>query len=429
MPKRNILPFLAIIFLLLSATSVAAATRFAVLSDTHLYDPSLGTTGAAFEAYLAQDRKMLRESEAILDSAIAKLLLQRPDFVIISGDLTKDGERKCHKMMARKLAFLRSAGIKVYVCPGNHDVNNPQAYAYAGDTTTPVPRVSPAQFASIYANYGYNQAIDRDSASLSYLAEPVKGLWLLAIDSCKYEDNLTNGYPETGGAIRSETLTWILQKLEDAQTRGKTVIAFMHHGVTEHYTGQSVSFPDYIIDNRASVSKTLADAGLRLVFTGHFHAQDITETVRTDGGPTLVDAETGSLVTYPVPIRTCSLVFGTQATLNTQYITKIDYNTHGTPFPEYARNYLYQGLLNISTYTLIHDYHLSEAVAAVFAPCITNAMVAHYAGDETPSDEAKALAFTLTQSSISTMVFLGQYLGGLWTDLSPADLNATIDLR
>ena len=37
--------------------------QFAVFSDPHYYDSSLGTTGSAFEDYLMQDRKLLRESD------------------------------------------------------------------------------------------------------------------------------------------------------------------------------------------------------------------------------------------------------------------------------------------------------------------------------------------------------------------------------
>ncbi len=36
---------------------------FAVFSDTHYYDPQLGTEGTSFENYLNLDRKMLKESQ------------------------------------------------------------------------------------------------------------------------------------------------------------------------------------------------------------------------------------------------------------------------------------------------------------------------------------------------------------------------------
>src|SRR5512136_2567861 len=66
--------------------------RFAVMSDPHLYNPRLGTTGSAFDTYLSHDPKLLKESEAILESALESIIQQRVKFLIISGDLTKDGE-------------------------------------------------------------------------------------------------------------------------------------------------------------------------------------------------------------------------------------------------------------------------------------------------------------------------------------------------
>jgi DNA-binding beta-propeller fold protein YncE len=421
---------IATLALAASAQAVQApgpvAPIFAVISDPHFYDASLGVTGSAFEDYLAQDRKMIRESEAILASSVTTIKAKKPDFVIVSGDLTKDGELTSHQKFAGYLARLEAAGIKVYVCPGNHDVNNPHAYSYSGDAKTPTATVSPAEFESIYANFGYGEAVYRDPASLSYIAEPVNGLWLFSIDSCKYEDNLTTGHPETSGAIRPETLTWVLEKLAEARSSGKSVIAFMHHGVTEHYTGQSTAFADYVIDDWSDVSAKLAYAGLRLVFTGHYHANDITETTPGVGRPTLFDVETGSLVTYPSPIRMVSL-HNDQASIHTEYVSKISYNTGGKTFPDYAGDYLYEGLYGIAVDALMYDYGLPEAYAWYYAPYIADAFMAHYAGDESPTSDTWAFIGSLLYSGDATMEFLGQSLGSLWTDLAPADAFGLLD--
>ncbi|MGD9505133.1 MAG: choice-of-anchor I family protein [Syntrophobacteraceae bacterium] len=407
-------------------SSGALAAKFAVIADPHFYDQSLGTTGAAFEAYLASDRKMLRESEAILASAVASIKAKKPDFVVVVGDLTKDGEEQNHQKFASYMAQLEAAGIKVYVCPGNHDINNPHAYAYSGATKTSVPNVSPGEFAAVYNDFGFGEALDRDSASLSYLAEPVPGLWLLSLDVCKYEDNAANGSSETSGAFRPETMAWVLQKLADAREQGKTVMAIMHHGITEHYTGQSTAFPEYVVDEYEKVSAKLANAGLRLVFTGHYHANDITETSFDNGRPNLFDVETGSLVTYPSPFRLVTLQ-DDKAAVHTEYVAKINYSTGGVAFPTYAKNYLYQGLLGLASYSLIYQYGLSSDVAAVYAPYIADAFMAHYAGDETPTAQVQGLISYLIGSGDATMMYLGQMLSGLWTDLPPADTYGLLD--
>ena len=68
-------------------------------------------------------------------------------------------------------------------------------------------------------------------------------------------------------------------------------------------------FSDYLLDDWATVSKLFADAGMRMVFTGHYHAQDVVKrSIKTADTPSFIfDVETGSLVTYPVPYRIVTL--------------------------------------------------------------------------------------------------------------------------
>lgn len=416
----------------LAGNALAQTPRFAVISDPHFYDTELGISGPAFEAYLAGDRKMLRESEAIFEKAVANIKMQQPSFVIISGDLTKDGELSSHLKLTNHLAELEASGIEVFVIPGNHDINNPHAVAFSGDQTVPVDHVTPEEFADIYGPYGYDQAIARDPNSLSYVAEPVDGVWFFGIDSCKYNNNLANGYPETSGAISELTMNWILDKLFEAKMRHKTVAGFMHHGVLEHFTGQSIMYPEYVVDDKEAVAETLSAAGLQLIFTGHYHADDITQT--NAQANTLYDVETGSLVTYPSPYRMVDLHGKNAATVSTFKIDAIDYDTNGIPFPDYSRDFLYQGISAMATYllTLPPDqggFALSAAEAQNAAPFVAQAFVAHYAGDEHPDTATMGLLQQYLTSSDPRYQGLGQALGSLWTDLAPSDTSAVLTLN
>jgi 5'-nucleotidase len=412
------------------------ARYFAVFSDPHYYDADLGTSGAAFEGYLAYDRKLLRESEAILKAAIEGIKNQGEiDFVIIPGDLTKDGELSGHEEVAAYLKTLEDDGIQVYVIPGNHDVSNPHAYAYDGGDVTQTENVSPEKFAEIYADYGYGESLDRDPNSLSYVAEPLPDVWLLAMDSCRYNENEALGTPVVAGRFSQETLDWILEKLGQAEARNKKVIGMMHHGLLEHFTGQSVANPgaEYVIEDWETVSETLAKAGLNLVFTGHYHAQDITsKTWEADGETvTLTDAETGSLVTYPNPYRIVTLDADGSTDIESVYITSADYDTGGIPFNDYSQAYLSEGLMGLAHYTLTlpadeGGYGLPDAQANALAPQITAAYMAHYAGDETPSEEILGIISAYVQSEDLTTQLLGKTLYSLWTDLPPADNMTTI---
>ena len=175
--------------------------RFAVISDLHYYDNSLGITGSAFEACLNSDRKLLTDSADLLNLAIGNILKSGVKFVLIPGDLTKDGELLCHRQVAAVLSKLTQQGIKVYVIPGNHDINNPGAFRYEDDRSIPVPNITAEQFADIYDKYGYGSAIYRDSSSLSYVAEPVNNLWLVALDTCRYEENKPGHEAVVGGKL------------------------------------------------------------------------------------------------------------------------------------------------------------------------------------------------------------------------------------
>ena len=91
-----------------SAKSVPAApypdVTFMVFSDTHYYDPALGTSGAAWKACMAADRKLLENSKEALEAAFERPGQAKPAFVLVSGDLTKDGETQNHAQFAARRA-------------------------------------------------------------------------------------------------------------------------------------------------------------------------------------------------------------------------------------------------------------------------------------------------------------------------------------
>jgi predicted MPP superfamily phosphohydrolase len=115
--------------------------KIAVVSDIHYTDASLlannAAAGTAFQNYVARDPKLLEYSEPIFKNIMWQLRSQDPDILLIPGDLTKDGEKIDHQKMAGLLKQLSDAHIKVYVVPGNHDINNPEAMRYNGNNAYP----------------------------------------------------------------------------------------------------------------------------------------------------------------------------------------------------------------------------------------------------------------------------------------------------
>lgn len=407
--------------------------RFAVFSDAHYYDTDLGVSGAAFEDYLALDRKLLAESPAILDATIDALLERKDelDFVIVPGDLTKDGERTSHEEFVTRIKKLEDSGLQVYVCPGNHDINNPDAHSFEGENALPVPSVSPDEFAELYADFGYDQAIERGPGSLSYLVEPVEGLWVIAIDSCKYQDNLSTGIPDVSGALSEATLGWIEDKLAQATEEDKLVFAFMHHGLIEHFTNQSI-LPglgnEYVVDDWQTVSRRLSEAGLRLVFTGHYHAQDVTERDWDEDGQFLFDVETGSLVSYPNPFRTITMRIEGRVEVASHFVDSIDYDIGDSDFQDYSREFLVSGLDNLAL-SYLALLGLSEQAADQVRPVAVESLVAHYAGDEDPSEQSRQQVEEFLESSDPAVAVVAGFLDSLQSDLPPPDNDVAFDIE
>jgi 3',5'-cyclic AMP phosphodiesterase CpdA len=403
------------------------AIKMLVFSDPHYFDPSLGTSGAAFEAYLASDRKLIAESDAIIRAMVVEVAAVNPQVVLISGDLTKDGEKLSHHTMAAYLAQMKAGGRKVFVVPGNHDIENGGASSYAGDTATPVDAISASDFADIYKDLGFSDAIARDSSSLSYVAELVPGLWLLALDSCIYADS--RGPMQSNGRFLDGTKAWIQTQLDEAHKRGVRVMAMMHHGLIEHFANQALIFPEFVINDRDAVANLLSNGGVGAIFTGHFHANDITRGTPSAATKSIYDVETGSAVTYPCPYRIVDVSDDTLA-ITTQHITSIDYALGGAPdFQTYAKSSLRMGLENLIT-TLIEQppYSVAPADASQLAPWLGDGLVAHYAGDEVMPADAQAEAQTLMSSSDGVMRLSGTMLQSIYTDLPPPDNAVTLDL-
>lgn len=407
---------------------VPGPVRFAVISDPHLYNVRLGTSGLAWQETLYRDPKLLKESEAILQSALASIVQQNIQFLIIPGDLTKDGELVDHVLMAQYLAKLEQHGVQVFVVPGNHDINNPYAVTYIGDGTRRVPTVSPETFRALYQRFGYGQALARDPHSLSYVAEPVPGLWLLGIDSCKYQANEQLGYPVIGGHISPETMSWILAQLQSAHAAGKQVMAFMHHGVNLHFYGEDVVFPEYLVDDWQDISAQLAAARLKVVFTGHYHAQDAAYPVDAAGQPilTLCDVETASLAQYPCAYRIVSLQDG-EFNIQSQLVTEADVDTGGLTFQQFAEQNLRELIQVQIDEELTNVFGLTPEQLAFVAPLVTDALVANYAGDESPSPATLQILQYLIAAGPPTDQ-LGFLLLGIWSDFWPNDNALTVPL-
>ena len=294
------------------------------ISDIHLLAPSLFDDGKAAQHLDASDMKMVLSSDLIMQRMVDEIIAEKPQLLLISGDLTLNGERASHERLVEHLQRLEQAGVHTLVIPGNHDIMCPYSKKYIGNVAEPVSTVTKEEFAQIYGGFGYGNASERDPNSLSYTYELLPGLVLLAIDSNRYEENQlsddgSSAVYHNDGIVKPETLDWIELQLGKAKIEDKHVIAMMHHHLLEHIDGEAKLLPNNIVANHAEVASALSNGGVSVVFTGHLH---ITDVVTANG---ITDVSTGSASTYPLPMRTMTIDRGMDSiTITTSFFTGID---------------------------------------------------------------------------------------------------------
>lgn len=303
-----------------------ADIKIAVLSDTHYYPLTYVSDCEDYETYVGGDPKMLEESGSILDAALDMVRQDQPDVLLVSGDLTKDGEKLGHEQLAERFQKIEDeTDTEVFVINGNHDIYNYQdSCTFANGKKESAETTTPDEFKEIYRNFGYdgswdaqyftnpNAASGEQAGGLSYSVDLGK-FRIVAIDSCCYSPDGGNGMDTnehiTAGRIDEDLMPWVVERIEEAEAEGDTVIGLMHHGVVPHFQGEEDLLYEYVVDDWQNVATQLADAGMRYVFTGHMHANDISQYTSVSGN-TITDLETGSLSSWMSPQRHVTITKG-----------------------------------------------------------------------------------------------------------------------
>ena len=404
---------LGIVFMLMGfGLQPVSATnhKIVVLADPHVMAPSLLNKEtedfAAWNDFLGGNRKLIDYSQALFDQAVAniKAMNPRPELVLIVGDLTKDGEKDSHEYVEGKLVDLQKAGIPTLVIPGNHDWgSNSQAVYYNGGATSPVPTCvrlgsGDNSLEKIYAAYGFGSA-DRESSTLTYACEPISGLVVIGIDS------------GTNGELSSTTLNWVCEKAQTACKAGKQVIAMMHHPLIPHITGgdsfvesSHVLYPS-AEDGYETVRNRLADAGISVIFTGHFHTSDIAKDWNGDKSRTIYDVTTGSLCSYPCDYRIVTLNESMNSmSITTESITSAGPSLTGDAFStKIAKTRLSSSMEKIIQENLTNT--AGGIASSVASSLLAEAYICHAEGNENQSKDAASILSKLQVSLMMAKVF------------------------
>lgn len=241
--------------------------KLIIATDIHYLASELTDRGSGFVHSMEHgDGKVTNYIWEITDAFVEEVLNERPDAVILSGDLSYNGEKASHIELAEKLSKIEDAGIPVLVIPGNHDINNNSAARMEDGQRYPAEKTSPEEFEQIYLAMGYDDAVSRDPNSLSYMYQISDSTRLLMLDTCQYD-----GEAQVGGMIDTDTYEWIDSQLEAAFEEGINVIPVAHHNLLEE--SRIYSSDCTIEHNEALVERLEGWETIPLFLSGHLHVQ------------------------------------------------------------------------------------------------------------------------------------------------------------
>jgi 3',5'-cyclic AMP phosphodiesterase CpdA len=239
------------------------------LSDIHLSpmpQPRLGElTPKRLLGYLNWHRGRKRQhSRAVLDMLVADLLAQRPDHIVVGGDLANIGLPAEVKTGTAWLAALGKPE-DVTVIPGNHDVYG----WHRGDAGIEPWRA----WMRGDANSNGSPAMVASQAGFPFVRER-GGIALIALSSAVPTPPF-----HASGRLGVEQRTALVRLLRGTGARGQCRIVLIHH---PPLPGQAS--PTRGLQDAKELAAVLAVEGAELVLHGHNHRSMLAYVERAEGG-------------------------------------------------------------------------------------------------------------------------------------------------
>lgn len=245
-------------------------TSFWVISDTHLIADSLHDHGQAFsQMQKTSQGKDLYYQETALSAFVRMAQKKKPATIIVTGDVTFNGERVSAEKFAEIFKPLEET--QLLVLPGNHDIYDGWAREFRGKKQYYAGQISPRMWRNIFKT-SYKNAVSVDDKSLAYSVQLNPDYLLILADSNDYGKEEATTAPATAGFLGREQRRWIKAQLQYASENNLQVIFCMHHNLYAHNPAVNKG---YVVDDYRELRKLLAQYNVKLVFSGHIHAQNI----------------------------------------------------------------------------------------------------------------------------------------------------------
>lgn len=350
MLKKSLSIILSLTLVLCSCLVLTASAKndsdefgFAVASDTHYVHPvkQAGTTLADegwVTTFNSESESLTNQSGFIIDEFL-KECAENPkcQFVLITGDLATHGRDYVseHEAVAAKFRkFENETGKQVYVINGNHD------------NAKDMP-VDHKKFTEIYHEFGYDEALSTDEGTCSYSANLNDEYTLVALDTCDERYRVVPNNDIT-------RMDWEVKQIKAAKRQGKKVIMIMHHNLLEHNPFQKLNEKNYVVNTPYSFAGLLADLGVKLVFSGHTHCNNV-KSYTSFLGNTIYDFSMSSLGNFPAEYKYFN-VTDSKISYETKKINHIDADKLAEVCKGFSNEALEMMKNNLQAYTWSMSY-------------------------------------------------------------------------
>jgi 3',5'-cyclic AMP phosphodiesterase CpdA len=302
--------------------------------------------------------------------------------VVISPDIAKMGYLGITEYL-QDFGFFPQQKYKYWATPFS---------TYSADNYT----FEDAQHEAALNNKMYDVVPGYNVPDVSYVAEPIEGIWLMAIDGNVYlpknKGNAADPKNYRGADLgynnvltnKKHLIAWAKKVAADAKRLDKTLIAFSHYPMVEFNDDASPQIESLMGKGKwqldrvpvEDVAQAFADAEIQIHFGGHMHIND-TGIRTTAKGNTLVNVQTPSLAAY-IPAYKL-LTIKANNILEVETITVDDVPNFDNLFGLYEIEYNYlksqdakdiwnHDILKTKSYHEFTDFHLKELVRLRFMP-------------------------------------------------------------
>ncbi|MBB1288785.1 metallophosphoesterase [Pseudoalteromonas sp. SR43-6] len=361
--------------------------------------------------------RLFNENYFVFLHVLDELVEKEIKLVILPGDFTDDGQPINVRALARILDhYEKTYGMRFFAIPGNHDPVKPftteagkadfltaqgkefGVYSYQHEKCMTKSSVCDdglknwgyTEILSTLSNFGFskhksdvlyetpyenrefiwcdpndvNHCITMPDAS--YLVEPIKGVWLMAIDANVYAPQWQNSPLTFKGSssagynalidAKPLLLKWIKTVVKRSKEQNKTLIAFSHFPMGEFYDNANDELHKVFSRGHFSLPRVptprttqiLADTGLTLHFAGHMHLND-TALVTSNRDSQLVNVQVPSLAAYKAAYKIAELNLVKHTALVSTH-TLDDVPGFNDLFGLYEKEWVYREKHNLSNF-------------------------------------------------------------------------------